>query len=144
MGVTDHFHAIEEIVASVRQHGSWKAHCRVAHKQILRIRSLVARGRIKLNRPRRRPRGHDARQQRALDFLVRQGDNGIVWNILSYWHATDAPTPIERWVALDDDAFFETFDMPRDAFEALPCWRQVALKERAGFYPAGFWHERFY
>ena len=38
MGVTDHFHAIEEIVASVRQHGSWKAHCRVAHKQILRIR----------------------------------------------------------------------------------------------------------
>ena len=88
MGVTDHFHAIEEIVASVRQHGSWKAHCRVAHKQILRIRSLVARGRIKLNRPRRRPRGHDARQQRALDFLVRQGDNGIVWNILSYWRET--------------------------------------------------------
>ena len=84
----EHFRAIEEIVASVRQHGSWKAHCRVAHKQILRIRSLVARGRIKLNRPRRRPRGHDARQQRALDFLVRQGDNGIVWNILSYWRET--------------------------------------------------------
>ena len=81
---------------------------------------------------------------RALDFLVRQGDNGIVWNILSFWHATNAPTPIERWVALDDDAFFETFDMSRDAFEALSCSRQVALKERAGFYPAGFWHERFY
>ena len=81
----EHFRAIEEIVASVRQHGSWKAHCRAGHRQILRIRSLVARGRVKLNRPRRRPRGHDAREQRALEFVVRQGDNGIVWNVLSYW-----------------------------------------------------------
>ena len=79
MGVTDHFRAIEEIVASVRQHGSWKAHCRVAHKQILRIRSLVAHGRVKLPRTRRRsPRGRDARQERALEFVLRQGDNGIV------------------------------------------------------------------
>ena len=74
----EHFRAIEVIVASVRQHGSWKAHCRAAHKQILRIRSLVARGRVKLNRPRRRPRGHDAREQLALEFVLRQGDNGIV------------------------------------------------------------------
>ena len=84
----EHFRAIENIVASVRRHGSWKAHCRAAHKQILRIRSLVARGRVKLSRPRRRPRGHDARQQRALEFVVRQGDNGIVWTILSYWRET--------------------------------------------------------
>ena len=27
--------------------------------------------------------------ERALNFLVRQGDNGIVWNILSFWRATD-------------------------------------------------------
>ena len=84
----EHFVAMSDIVASVRKHGSWKAHCRVAHKQILRIRSLVARGRIKLNRPRRRPRGHDAREQLALEFVLRQGDNGIVWNILSYWRET--------------------------------------------------------
>ena len=32
----------------------------------------------------------------------------------------------------------------RGAFEGLPCSRQVALKEREGFYPPGFWHERFY
>ena len=88
MGITDHFRAIEELVASVRKYGSWKAHCRAAHKQILRIRSLVAHGRVKLNRPRRRPRGRDARQQLALEFLVRQGDNGIVWNVLSYWRET--------------------------------------------------------
>ena len=52
---------------------------------------LVARGRVKLpSRMRRRspPRGCDARQERALEFLVRQGDNGIVWNILSYWRET--------------------------------------------------------
>ena len=40
--------AIENIVASVRRHGSWKAHCRAGHRQILRIRSLVAHGRAKL------------------------------------------------------------------------------------------------
>ena len=85
----EHFRAIEEIVASVRQHGSWKAHCIAPHRMVLRLRSLVARGRARLDRPRRRrPRGRDARQTRALEFLVRQGDNGIVWNILSYWRET--------------------------------------------------------
>jgi hypothetical protein len=82
--------AIRTLVASVRAAGSWKAHCRLAHKQVLRLRSLVARGRVNLpSRTRRRsPRGRDARQKRALNFLVRQGDNGIVWNILSYWRET--------------------------------------------------------
>ena len=85
----EHTTAIEEIVASVRRHGSWKAHCRAGHRQILRIRSLVAHGRAKLPRTRRRsPRGRDARLERALEFVLRQGDNGIVWNILSYWRET--------------------------------------------------------
>ncbi len=86
--------AIRNLVASVRTAGSWKAHCRLAHKQVLRLRSLVARGRAKLPRTRRRSsRGRDVaadvRQERALNFLVRQGDNGIVWNILSFWRATN-------------------------------------------------------
>ena len=76
--------AIRTLVASVRAAGSWKAHCRLAHKQVLRLRSLVARGRAKLPRA-RRPHGRDAR---ALEFIVRQGDNGIVWHILSFWRAT--------------------------------------------------------
>ena len=80
----EHVRAIRTLVASVRAAGSWKAHCRLPHKQILRLRSLVARGRVKLPRT-RRPRGRDAR---ALEFVVRQGDNGIVWNILSFWRAT--------------------------------------------------------
>jgi hypothetical protein len=83
----EHVQAVRDLVASVRAAGSWKAHCRLAHKQVLRLRSLVARGRVKLPRT-RRPRGRDARQKRALEFVVRQGDNGIVWNILSFWRAT--------------------------------------------------------
>ena len=88
---TEHGDAIRTLIASVRAAGSWKAHCKLAHKEVLRLRSLVARGRVKLpSRTRRRspPRGCDARQERALEFLVRQGDNGIVWNILSYWRET--------------------------------------------------------
>ena len=84
------FGAVRDLVASLRAAGSWKAHCRLAHKQVLRLRSLVARGRVKLpSRTRRRSqRGRDARQKRALEFVVRQGDNGIVWHILSFWRAT--------------------------------------------------------
>ena len=82
-----HFLAVRTLVASVRAAGSWKAHCRLAHKEVLRLRSLVARGRVKLPR-RRSPRGRDVRQERALEFVLRQGDNGIVWNILSFWRET--------------------------------------------------------
>ena len=55
-------------------------------------RNLISRGcpvDAQSSRARRRsPRGRDTRQERALEFLVRQGDNGIVWNILSFWRAT--------------------------------------------------------
>ena len=79
----EHIGAVRTLVASVRAAGSWKAHCRLAHKEVLRLRSLVVRGRAKLRTRRRRDR--HARQKRALDFVVRQGDNGIVWHILSFW-----------------------------------------------------------
>ena len=88
-GDAEHIGAIRNLVASVRAAGSWKAHCRLAHKEVLRLRSLVARGRVKLPRARRRsPRDRGVRQERALAFVARQGDNGIVWNILSFWRAT--------------------------------------------------------
>ena len=73
-----HAGAIRTLVASVRAAGSWKAHCRLPHKQILRLRSLVARGRTR----------ERLATTRAIRFIVRQGDNGIVWNILSFWRAT--------------------------------------------------------
>ena len=71
----EHVGPIRNLVASVRAAGSWKAHCRLPHKQILRLRSLVARGRTK----------ERLATTRAIRFVVRQGDNGIVWNVLSYW-----------------------------------------------------------
>ena len=71
----DAFIAVRDLVASVRAAGSWKAHCKLAHKQVLRLRSLVARGRMR----------ERLATTRAIRFIVRQGDNGIVWNILSYW-----------------------------------------------------------
>ena len=70
-----HVDPLFKLVASVRAAGSWKAHCRLPHKQILRLRSLVARGRTK----------ERLATTRAIRFIVRQGDNGIVWTILSYW-----------------------------------------------------------
>ena len=36
----------------------------------------------------RRTRG-DQKWKTAVAFLARQGDNGIVWTVLSYWRATD-------------------------------------------------------
>ena len=38
---------------------------------------------------RRKPRGADARRDRAILFLVKLGDNGVLWNVLSFWRATD-------------------------------------------------------
>ena len=73
-----HVGAIRTLVASVRAAGSWKAHCRLPHKQILRLRSLVARGRTK----------ERLATTRAIRFIVCQGDNGVVWTILSYWRET--------------------------------------------------------
>ena len=83
----EHFVAMSDMVASVRRHGSWKAHCIAPHRRVLRLRSLVARGRAKPARTRHRTSGMPARSRQALEFIVRQGDNGIVWNILSYWRA---------------------------------------------------------
>ena len=82
----EHFVAMSDMVASVRRHGSWKAHCIAPHRMVLRLRSLVTRGRAKLPRARRRSQASASSQ--ALYFIVRQGDNGIVWKILSYWRAT--------------------------------------------------------
>ena len=52
------------------------------------LRSLVSRGRALPARvQRRRPRGRDARQDRAILLLCKMGDNGVVWKILEFWCA---------------------------------------------------------
>ena len=42
--------------------GSWKSYCRLPHKEVLRLRSLLSRGRaLPVRTQRRRPRGRDGR-----------------------------------------------------------------------------------
>ena len=75
----DTFLRTKDMIIGVRCAGSWKQYCRRDHKQILRLRSLVARGRAR----------ERLATSRAMKFIVRQGDNGIVWTILSFWQATN-------------------------------------------------------
>ena len=75
------------LIAGVRAcGGSWKSYCRLPHKQILRLRSLLSRGRA---RPRREPiLEKRAAAYRSIVFLCKLGDNGVVWKILEFWQAT--------------------------------------------------------
>ena len=48
---------------------------RAPHRDVLACRGLAQRGKLRTG-------------DRAVAFLARQGDNGIVWTVLSYWRAT--------------------------------------------------------
>ena len=78
------------MIAGVRACGGrWTSYCRLPHKQVLRLRSLVSRGRaLPVRTQRRRPRGRDGRQDRVVTFLCKLGDKGVVWKILEFWQAT--------------------------------------------------------
>ena len=81
------------LVAGVRACGGrWTSYCRLPHKEVLRLRSLLSRGRA---RPRRGPilerdilEKRAAGAYRSIVFLCKLGDNGIVWKILEFWQAT--------------------------------------------------------
>ena len=63
--------AMKTIVAGVRREGSWKAYCRVDHKQLIRLHSYLVRGYAATT---------DARVDRILRL-----PNGACWNVLAYW-----------------------------------------------------------
>ena len=44
------------------------------------------------------------------------------------------PDKIFQFAAMDDATFRETFGMDRGAFDALPQWRQIALKKEKGLF----------
>ena len=67
--------AVKALIDGVRKHGSYKRYMRAPHRDVLACRGLAQRGKL-------------ATEHRALNFLAKQGDNGIVWTILSYWRAT--------------------------------------------------------
>ena len=66
--------------------GKWtivRSHCRghgrTTYKKILRLRSLITRGRAR----------EGLAAPPAIKFILRRADNGVLWNILSFWRATE-------------------------------------------------------
>ena len=86
--VDGHFRAAKALIHGVRAAGSWKKYCRRwgPHREILALRSLAMRGYIT---PCQKRRTRGAEYKMAIAFLARLGDNGVVWNILSFWRDAD-------------------------------------------------------
>ena len=86
--VDGHFKAAKALIHGVRAAGSWKKYCRrrAPHREILALRSLATRGYI-IPYQKRRTRAADWKA--IVAFVARLGDNGIVWNILSFWRDAD-------------------------------------------------------
>ena len=57
-------------MACVREHGSYKRYARAPHREFLRFRSLLVRGRAKTN---------------GLNERIARLPNGACWKVLSYW-----------------------------------------------------------
>ena len=77
--------AVRALAAGVRRNGSFKRYLREPHREVLLLRGLAMRGHLV---PRRRTRG-TAEWTAAAAFLARLGDNGVVWNVLSFWRAAN-------------------------------------------------------
>ena len=68
------------MISGVRAAGSWKAYIRRPLKDVCAVRGLVTKGFLA-------PPGGGSKYERAIAFVVKQGDNGLVWKVLSYWRA---------------------------------------------------------
>ena len=96
--VDGHFKAAKALIHGVRAAGSWKKYCRARcpHREILALRGLAMRGYIS---PYQRRRTRGAEHKLGVAFVARLGDNGIVWNILSFWRDPDDVEEIETTLA---------------------------------------------
>ena len=68
--------AIKALVAGVRQHGTYKRYMRAPHREFLALRGLAQRGKL-------------STEHRALNFIAKLGERGVVWHILTYWRPTE-------------------------------------------------------
>ena len=66
----EHFTKCREILAGVNAQGSYKRYVRAPHREFLRFRSLLVRGRAKTN---------------GLNERIARLPNGACWKVLSYW-----------------------------------------------------------
>ena len=67
----EHYIACREILAGVNAQGSYKRYARTPHREFLRYRSLLVRGRA-------------VTKDRRLERIARL-PNGACWKVLSYW-----------------------------------------------------------
>ena len=82
----EYFIKAGELIVGVQEDGSFKRFVRRPHRAVLRLRSLFSRDRAALKKW--GPRGHD---WHAIKFLVNPDvPNEIVWNILSFWRASES------------------------------------------------------
>ena len=72
----EYFAEGRELIEGVRAHGSFKAFAREPHRQFLRLRNLLVRGRAKV-----RDRTKDSRRLERIARLP----NGACWHVLSFW-----------------------------------------------------------
>ena len=79
------FTAVKNLVTGVRAAGSFKRYLREPHREVLALRGLAMRGFIT---PTTRRTRRTQQWEAAVAFLARHGDNGVVWNVLSFWRAT--------------------------------------------------------
>ena len=70
----EHYIACRKILAGVREHGSYKRYLRAPHREFLRFRSLLVRGRAKTN---------------ELHEKIARLPNGACWKVLSYWREAE-------------------------------------------------------
>ena len=77
----EHLNACRALLADVRAAGSWKAYARAPPKALLRLRSLVARGRARSVKRLR------ARTPREIELLFAPAfPNELCWRVLEYWN----------------------------------------------------------
>ena len=80
--VTSHYHACEALISDYRAAGStWKGYVRALPKELLRIRSLVARGRAREKARTRRKTPREIALLFAPTF-----PNELCWRVLEYWN----------------------------------------------------------
>ena len=74
------------LTVGVRSNGSFERYVREPHREVLALRGLAMRGHLAPRGTRRTRRNQQ--WEAAVAFLARHGDNGVVWNVLSFWRAT--------------------------------------------------------
>ena len=78
--------AIKALIAGVRKYGTYKRYMRAPHREFLAVRGLAQRGKLAVQLA---ITARAARENPALNFIARLGDNGVCWHILSFWRETN-------------------------------------------------------